>query len=310
MLKIGIQTKGILEGGILERGISAISEAGFSCVDFDLDTFLSSKEVEMGSPNSFFTKSEPELKKYFSKCKELMRRYYIMPSQLQAPHPVFVAGRDDVTRYMMNTVIPKCFCIAEYLEIPYLVIHPLKLQYVSGKAVEEKKNLDYFKSLIPLIKSYGVMVCIENLQEARDGGIEEGAAADPRVMVRWIKELNREAGAELFGACLNTGNMNLVHRAPYDTIVTLGKHLKVLRLNDNDGIHDLRQLPYSFSGKDGEGVGVLWDELIQGLREVEYKGVLNFETGSCMKSFPEGVKGQVLKTICRTGEHLGKEIEK
>ena len=40
MVKVGVQTKGILPEMGIEDGVAIIAQAGFEMVDFNLDTFL------------------------------------------------------------------------------------------------------------------------------------------------------------------------------------------------------------------------------------------------------------------------------
>ena len=46
MVKVGVQTKGILPEMGIEDGVAIIARAGFEMVDFNLDTFLKMSMVE------------------------------------------------------------------------------------------------------------------------------------------------------------------------------------------------------------------------------------------------------------------------
>lgn len=309
MIKVGVQTKGILEKGMLEQGLDMIRKAGFDCVDFNLDAFLLNSDVYAGKLNDFFDKSQEELEKFFGQYRDLLRKYGIVPSQMHAPYPVSVFGKDVQNRYMTGQVIPKSFLIAFYLGIPYMVIHPWKLQYQLGKEEEKKQNMEYFKSLIPLIRKYHVMVCLENLYEGNGTRIVEGVGSNPMELVQWVEELNAYAGEELFGICLDTGHLNLMKRTPYQMITGVGEHLKILHLHDNDAVGDLHQMPYTFQNEEMDGMGIDWKEVLDGLREIQFEGTLSFETFPCMNSFPGAVKQQALNTIQDIGRYWGREIE-
>ena len=45
MVKVGVQTKGILPEMGIEHGVAMIAQAGFEMVDFNLDTFLKNSDV-------------------------------------------------------------------------------------------------------------------------------------------------------------------------------------------------------------------------------------------------------------------------
>ena len=48
MVKVGVQTKGILPEMGIEDGVAIIAQAGFEMVDFNLDTFLKNSDVYGG----------------------------------------------------------------------------------------------------------------------------------------------------------------------------------------------------------------------------------------------------------------------
>lgn len=302
MIKVGVQTKGILPEMGLEDGGALIASAGFESVDFNLDTFLKNNDVYDGKINSFFDTELENLLAYFGEYRKMFDKYGIKPSQMHAPYPVFVLNKPDVTEYMQNVVIPKSIAIAGKMEIPWVVIHPFKLQYKFGIEAEWVMNLQYFKSLIPLLKEHHVGVCVENLYESVGGRITEGTCADSQEAIGYVDTLNELAGEELFGCCLDTGHMQLTHRDPADYIRQIGKRLKIMHVHENDAIGDLHQMPYTFGIKPEDGVD--WGDFRKALDEIGFDGTLSFETFPCMNSFPRAVRDEVLRTIKAIGEDL------
>ena len=51
MVKVGVQTKGILPEMGIEDGVAIIAGEGFEMVDFNLDTFLKNSDVYGGKIN-------------------------------------------------------------------------------------------------------------------------------------------------------------------------------------------------------------------------------------------------------------------
>lgn len=301
-MKVGVQTKGILPEMGLEEGVALIANAGFESVDFNLDTFLKNSDVYAGRINKFFDADLESLLAYFGEYKKAFEAHGIRPSQMHAPYPILVPTRGDVTDYMQETVIPKSVAIAGMMEIPWVVMHPFKLQYTYGIDVERAMNLKYFISLIPLLKEHHVGVCVENLYESVGGRITEGTCADPQDAIYYVDTLNQLAGEELFGCCLDTGHMELTHREPADYIRQVGKRLKILHMHENDAIGDLHQMPYTFGSKPEDGVD--WGDFRKALDEIVFDGTLSFETFPCVNSFPRGAREEVLRTI----REIGKEI--
>ena len=304
MITIGVQTKGILPEMGLEEGIGLIARAGFERVDFNLDTFLKNSDVYAGKINKFFDADIEDLLAYFGEYKKTFEKYGVRPSQMHAPYPILVPSRADVTDYMQQIVIPKSIAIAGMMQIPWVVMHPFKLQYTYGIDVERAMNLRYFESLIPMLKEHHVGVCVENLYQSVGGRITEGTCADPQEAIWYVDTLNQKAGEELFGCCLDTGHMELTHREPADYIRQVGKRLKLLHMHENDAIGDLHQMPYTFGIRPEDGVD--WDDFYNALDEIEFDGTLSFETYPCVNSFPRGVRGEVLRTISEIGRELVK----
>ncbi len=298
-MEIGVQTKGLYPERSAMQALALIREAGFTRIDFNIDTFLLNTDVYAGKINSFFEQDIKQLKSYFGSLKEAMQTYKIEASQMHAPYPVKILGREKQNQFMLEQVIPKSLAIASYLGIEWVVVHPIKLQYSLGIQREREENMVFFQSLIPLLNQYKVKICLENLYEGVGNRITEGVCADPQDAADYIDRLNAIAGKELFGLCLDSGHLQLTHRDPYAYLQKLGKRIKLLHLHENDGIADQHQMPYSFGYCKAGGQN--WERLLWGLKEIGFDGTLSFETYPCMNSFPDEMAGQVLKTIYAVG---------
>lgn len=282
MVKVGVQTKGILPEMGIEDGVAIIARAGFEMVDFNLDTFLKNSDVYGGKINKFFDADIEDILAYFGEYKKMFDKYGIKPSQMHAPYPMYVLGRDDISQYMQNVVIPKSIQIAGFLEIPWVVMHPFKMQYKYGLEAEQAMNVQFFSSLIPELKKHNVRICVENLYESVGGRITEGTCANPDDAIFYVDMLNMMAGEERFGICLDTGHIQLVHRQPADYIRKVGSR---------------------------PSCGTDWESFAVALAEIGYDGTLSFETFPCVNSFPYGTKEEVLRTIHEVGEYIKGRVE-
>lgn len=307
MITVGVQTKGIIPEYEPKEAAKKIAEAGFTKVDFNLDCFLKNSDIYAGRLNNFFDADTTTLLKYFQYMKEALQEQGITPSQMHAPYPIYVPDKPGVSQYMQQNVIPKSIAIAEVMEIPWVVMHPFKLQYEYGICAEHNTNLEYFKSLIPMLKQHKVKVCVENLYGGFAGRILEGTCADPEEASRYVDRLNEYAGEELFGICVDLGHLQLVKRDVYEYITKIGNRLKILHIHENDGEGDLHHMPYTFGGNGRQGRD--WERFIQALREIGYDGTLSFETFPSMNSFPIEVKDECLRTICAIGNYWKNRIE-
>lgn len=305
-MEIGVQTKGIYPERNAKQALQMIRNAGFTNIDFNIDAFLLNTDVYAGRINSFFDQDLEELKRYFHPMKECMKQYGICASQMHAPYPVMIQGREEQNRFMMEQVIPKSLAIASYLEIEWVVVHPIKLQYNAGIQKEREENMKFFQTLIPLLEKYHVKICLENLYESVGQRIAEGVCANPADAIAYIDKLNELAGKQLFGLCLDSGHLQLTHQDSYRYIQLLGNRIKLLHLHENDGIADQHQMPYSFGN--GKRMGQNWKQFIMALKEIEFDGTLSFETYPCMNSFPDTMADKVLKTIYEIGEYWKTQI--
>lgn len=305
-MEIGVQTKGIYPERNAKQALQMIRNAGFTNIDFNIDAFLLNTDVYAGRINSFFDQDIEELKRYFHPMKECMKQYGICASQMHAPYPVMIQVREEQNRFMMEQVIPKSLAIASYLEIEWVVVHPIKLQYNAGIQKEREENMKFFQTLIPLLEKYHVKICLENLYESVGQRIAEGVCANPADAIAYIDKLNELAGKQLFGLCLDSGHLQLTHQDSYRYIQLLGNRIKLLHLHENDGIADQHQMPYSFGN--GKRMGQNWQQFIMGLKEIEFDGTLSFETYPCMNSFPDTMADKVLKTIYEIGEYWKTQI--
>ena len=125
-----------------------------------------------------------------------------------------------------------------------------------------------------------------------------------------MERINEAYGAEVLGFCFDTGHANLVGIDMERFITTLGSHLKVLHIHDNDGVGDLHQIPFTFTKTRENKPSTDWEGFIRGLRNIQYQGVLSFETAPVLSAFPEELKEDALNMIARIGEYFSKEIEK
>lgn len=308
MLKIGIQSRLLLGDKAEEKDFYRIKAAGFDCIDFNLDRFLPNNLIYQGEINHFFDQSEEKLFAHFEEYCRMATRTGLEFSQVHAPYPLYVYGREEDKEYL-HMVAEKSILICSALHAPYLIVHPFKLSYPLGKLEEYEKNMEFFKSLILSAKKYGVKICLENLYNSFGGRICEGVCADPYEAAEYIDKLNQAAGEECFAFCFDTGHANILGKNIKEMILTLGNRIQAVHIHDNDGIRDLHQLPFTFTKELAGEVSTDWDGFLCGLREVGYGGVLSFETFGVLKCFPEELWDSVLRLIADIGKYWAGQLE-
>ena len=312
MLKIGVQTQNTIDDVCPADGFDMLHEVGFDCVDFSLHGYLSNKELYRGKRNDFFDKSIADLEKYFTPHKSAAKAAEIKIHQMHMPYPMYIPKADAVlNEYLINNVAPKSLQICSFLECKYIVIHGFKLiKYVGSEEAEWKYTENFIEKIAPQLKELGIAVCIENLYEGIGGHLIESTCCNARKAAERIDRLNDKYKAEILGFCFDTGHANLIGLDFEKFITNLGSRLKVLHIHDNDGVRDLHQIPFTFSRARENSTSTDWEGFIKGLRNVKFTGILNFETGPVLNTFPTELKKSALEMIAKIGKYFNNEITK
>jgi sugar phosphate isomerase/epimerase len=240
MLKIGVQTKNVVDDDNPLEGFKLLKRLGFSCVDFSLNNYLKNIDLYNSDINQFFDKTDVELEHFFTPHKQAAKEAGIVVNQMHMPYPNYVPkAKKEVNDYLRNVVAPKSMRVCSFFECPYIVVHGFKLAYHLGsEEAEWEKTLEFLEFLAPMAREMGITICIENLYNGIGGHMMEGPCCNVRKAVERIDRMNDKYGAEVLGFCFDTGHANLVGLDFEDFITTLDYRLKVLHIHDNDGISD------------------------------------------------------------------------
>lgn len=159
--------------------------------------------------------------------------------------------------------------LASVLKASYLVIEVAEavgaddgagLYGILGKCLEQ-------------IKSAGLKVYIDNIY------------SEVSLLAETIDGLNREAGAECFGACLNTDWGNLLGKNLCGIIECLGHRIGLLHVGDNDGRTSQCQMPYTFTRGRGE-LSTDWYGIIGALAMCGFKGPVVYDIAGLFEVSP------------------------
>ncbi|MBR2215373.1 MAG: sugar phosphate isomerase/epimerase [Selenomonadaceae bacterium] len=312
MLKLGVQTQGVIDDENPLEGFAMISRAGFSCVDFSLHGYLKNTDIYESRLNNFFDAPLAELKEFFTPHKEAAKAYGIAIHQMHMPYPIYQPkGKREVNEYLWQQVAPKSMELCAFLECRYIVVHGFKLQkYLGSEEAEWRETERFLDSILPLAKEHGIVVCLENLYDEVAGHIVEGSCAKAERVAERIDRINEKYQTEVLGFCFDMGHANLLGLDAESFLVTLGRRLKVLHLHDNDGLCDLHQIPFTFTRDRTNKASTDWEGLVRGLSKIQFDGVLNFETAPALTPFPVCMKADVLRFIGCIGEYLAGEIRR
>lgn len=255
--------------------LETIRDCGFTCIDFN---------ITMGHLGDDYEERAKRLKENLARCGM---------TAPQAHAPIINPLDPQDVDYMAYFEKSLRFC--EIAEIPMVVVHA---GAAKGDTREEyfDKNVAFYCSLIPAAEKTGVAVLIENIGHPADGNFLLTGAD--------LREMADRVNHPLFGVCWDTGHGNLNKQSLYDTIITIGDKLWALHVHDNCAYFepsyrhhriDMHTMPFA-----SQYCSVNYDALLQGLKDINYKGTFNFEVLTMTRA---------IRPAFRRGEEVVRTLE-
>lgn len=285
--------------------LPVLAKAGFKALDFSWFEYYVGWDISQQQKSSFFAKSDEEIYAHIDAIKAEIDKAGLVVGQAHAPFSTLLTnGSKEFNDYLV-TVHKKIIELTARFGCKYLVIHPVFGNYDNPLQPEEEKkiNIDFYSSLIPELKKYNVVACLENMWVRKgDFKIYNAICADPNEAAEYVDELNKIAGEELFGFCLDTGHAVLCSMDIVKGINILGKRIKTVHIHDVDGIKDTHTIPY---------LGVSdFEKILKTLKSVGYEGTINFETNNAWHTFPQPVWPQAIELLGAVTKHITNEYFK
>ena len=111
-----------------------------------------------------------------------------------------------------------------------------------------------------------------------------------------LAEMMKQIKDPRIGICLDVGHAHYMGENLYNTIKLYGKRLIALHIHDNNRMDDLHLLPFHGTLK--------WDDVLLGLRAVDYAGDFTFEIQNATRRAPEELYPQLCRTAFEIGQYL------
>lgn len=238
----------------LER-LEHIAEAGFKYVDINLYT-------EEANPEIFLA---DDWRGNVIRIKERAEELGLTFVQAHAPGANPFGGNADYN-HVVDTV-KRSIEVCGILGIDRTVLHN---GYAAEFSKEEftERNVAFFSEFYPLLEEYGVNLLCENTTKKNMGDMYFPISGEQ--MLDFIRAANHP----LVHACWDTGHCNC-EGGQYEHLVTMGKELYALHVNDNTGRGDEHIVPY---------FGTLnLDDVMHGLIDAGYNGYFTFESCSALR---------------------------
>ena len=307
MMKLSISGACVTSRLGLDEGFAAIKAAGFDLLDQGLD-FLTWKQATFPENDAVpFFSDEKAIEEYVATMTAAAARHGLTFGQFHAPFPPYnpaceLAGEN------MRFVTKKSIEITAACGCDKIVIHPCLDWDLKRNALTPKEewdlNIAFYSSLIPTLKANHVTCCLENMILFDPHKKPVGSVCTQAYMAnRYVNTLNEIAGERLFGICLDIGHLYLAGVDIENTILELGENLLALHIHDNDGRDDQHNAPYI-------GGFLPWDRFLRGLKSIDYRGSLNFESGNAIGCFPTPLVIPALNLLGETAKYFRDEILK
>ncbi len=307
------------------QGIMDIAGAGFEGISLELAMCCSGHELEHFGEESQKEKEKEEqqnaldrgikkfppisehpqgMSRFFEKmlgsCREKNLHVFVMT----APSLPRDTKREDMVP-VLKSLHEEAIRYCKSLGCSYLVIRPLT--YVRGSEKLWQLNREYYLGLADLAKDHGVMILLENQFVLRNGQAVRGACSDETAAARWVDELNREAGEERFGFCMNVGVLSLCGQSMYEFAVTMGQRIKAVILGDCDGYHEGYMLPFTSvcSGQPRTD----WLSLIRGLRRIGFDGQMILNMSDTAAVFSPLLRPQLMALAKAVAEYFKWQVQ-
>ncbi len=281
------QTNFLAEKYGMEKAVDMLIEAGYPAIDISMFRF----------------DDIPFVGDYLAAAKRMKEKADAHGVKFVQAHAPFVGG-SKYDKYMSECVplLPRAIEFAGILEIPYIVIHPIQ----NGRHYGNEKKLfdmsfDFYMSLAPIAKQYGVKIAIENMWQyhpATNYICDDTLAPPEELCAMYDKLLKTDA----FTVCLDIGHCALCGREPENMIKAIGgERIGCIHAHDVDYVSDLHTLP---------GAARLnWDKICKALADIGYKGVFTLEADSFLRGFPEEDYPRVARFMADTARMWAEKIE-
>lgn len=295
------------------QGILDIAGAGFKNISLDINMYCAEQELESYGKKLIIQEKKDKnlilanpsemgrcLENMLNKCQENGMNSLIA----RAPYLPRDTKRDDLNE-LLSRLSEESIKLCGKAGCRYIVIRPLFAGIESGS--EWQVNREYYLRLAQTASENGVMILLENQCRSLNGHLVRGICSDGTVAAKWVDELNREAGNECFGFCVDVGVCSLCGQDMYEFVHILGKRVKAVVARDCNGHDESAQLPFTCASKRQSQTN--WLSLIRGLREISFDGVMVLNMADTASAFSPLLRPQLMALAKEVMEYFKFQIE-
>ena len=264
-MKLSVNVENLMGRLPFEKCAAIYAQAGFDALDYALTDMV--RDASPFNGDAYATRAE--------RIRETAQANGLVINQTHAPFtfPFEMWVNEKTYRDTVYPRLVRSIEISAIMGAEVVVMHPLH-HYFPYRGREQEAfeaNMEFYGSLIPYCKEFGIKVGIENMwqDDCLRGTIVHDTCSRKEEFIRYVDTLD----SEYMVACLDTGHIGLPQYQTdeaQDVIRALGHNrLGALHVHDNSYRRDDHALP--FSGK------LKWGEITRALGEIDYMGDLTYE---------------------------------
>lgn len=301
-MEIVCSIAGIVDKLRPNQGVGDLKNAGFISFFWDLNLYCDMEKFTRVKKDK---NNEWELmKQYAEKLVEVYNNKGIRPTIAIVPYLPRDTKCKDLNELLLK-IGKNSIRYCEELGCCNIVIRPL---FVGVSAEKEWEiNRSYYLELAKECRKKETKLLLQNQCRNVNGHLSRGICSDSREAARWIEELNKEAGMERFGFCLDVGICNICGQNMQEMVLNLKNYLKAVILSENDGQHEYAMLP--FTSVSGGCSSVDWLSLLRGLREIKFDGQLVLDFSYTAYSFSPLLRPQLVIFAKAVADYFKWQIE-
>lgn len=239
-----------------KEGLKKIKDCGYDFVEFNFNDCFSFE-------NGLFFKDERTFTEYFKDLKNFLDSIKLTVIATRAP----ALPCEKSLSQKIKKIINKSVSATEILGAEYITVEPL-ISADSENFQEQDyettcKLLEEYVSAADTMHVQVLLVNAVSYNEIKRAGAPNAFSSANKL----LRLINRFKGKVY--ACLDTGKAYYAGQNPATTAELLGKNLKVIRLNDNLGINDVKAVLY--------GGHIVWDKVLESLKKIDFDGIFTID---------------------------------
>lgn len=312
-MHITCSSRGVINVYKPSQGIKDLAAFGYQGIMLDLSTLCSPYELEnFGKKDSepdhglkIKISEQPEalyegISKVLEQCEKMQFRVPIG----RAPYLNEDTGRDDLNA-LLERLAAESIKACGKAGCRYVIIRSLFAGIAKERLAQENK--DYYLRLAKTAGEHKVQILLENQCRDINGHAVRGFCSDGGEAARWVDDLNREVGEELFGFCMDVGTCSLCGMNMYDFSLSLGKRLKAVVVRECIGDRESSMLPFMGAGRGQSQTD--WLNLIRGLRGAGFDGELIMNFAGTMAASPLILRPEWIRMSKLVADYFKWQIE-